>query len=287
MINRASSFLVLLCCAACTSNSTKDLDDARSAWLLVDNFETDELLERWTKIDARNDTDPYVPNPQVAEIRSDPETGNRFMLRKPAVDGVVGNRKALGFMPLPVPVQVGETYTLYVRFSVEYFPNNQSFGLSNVSASEIADQAYDSFEPMIRITDKRESDGSKNDGTLTVLSGYKTYSKIVNPATGKPARPLETGEWYELWCVVGNAPVEAGGQRYDLYVRGGEFAKQQLVFAGAQFRMQRTLPLMFFMTISNTGPRDDPYGNGGVRYDDIYLAQGRILSTPALRYQRL
>jgi len=284
MINPASSFLVLLCCAACTNNSTIDLNEAQSAWLLVDDFETGQLLERWTKIDARNDTDPYVPNPQVSEIRSDSETGNRFMLRKPAADGVVGNRQAIGFMPLPVPIQVGETYTLYARLSVEYFPNNQSFGLSNVTVSEIADQAYDSFEPMIRITDKRESDGYKNDGTLMVLSGYKTYSKIINPSTGKPARPLETGEWYELWCVVNNAPVEAGGQRYDLYVRGGEFAKQQLVFSGAQFRMQRTLPLMFFMAISNTGPRDDPYGNGGMRYDDIYLAQGRILSTPALRY---
>ena len=285
MIKRASKILVLLCCTACTNNATMDSSEARSGWLLVDDFETGQLRERWTKIDAQNDTDPYVPDPQIAEIRSDPETGNRFMLRKPAADGVVGNRKAIGFMPLPTPVEVGEIYTLYARFNVEYFPNNQSFGLSNVHASEIATQAYDSFEPMIRITDKRESDGYKNDGTLMVLSGNKSYSRIIHPATGKPARPLGTGEWYELWCVVNNAPIEAGGQRYDLYLRGGEFAEQQLVFSGAQFRMKRTLPLMFFMTISNTGPRDDPYGNGGVRYDDIYLAPGRILTTPAPRYQ--
>ena len=37
---------------------------------------------------------------------------------------------------------------------------------------------------MIRITDKKESDGYNNDGTLMVLSGEKAYSKIVNPATG-------------------------------------------------------------------------------------------------------
>lgn len=284
MVSRVSRFLLLLCCAACTTNSTISSNEAQSAWLLVDDFETGPTLDGWINVDAQNDTDPHVPNPQVSEIRSDPETGNRFMLRKPAADGVVGNRKALGFRPLPAPVPVGETYTLYARFNVEYFPNNQSFGLSNVPASEIADQAYDSFEPMIRITDKRESDGYKNDGTLMVLSGYKTYSKIINAATGKPARPLETGEWYELWCVVNNAPIEEGGQRYDLYVRGGEFAKQQPVFSGALFRMQRTLPLFFFMTISNTGPHDDPYGNGGVRYDDIYLAKGRLLSTPALKH---
>ena len=76
------------------------------------------------------------------------------MLRKPAADGVVGNRKAIGFRPLPVPIQVGETSTLYTRINVEYFPNNHSFGLSNSAASDIPDHGYDALEPMIRITDK-------------------------------------------------------------------------------------------------------------------------------------
>ena len=113
-----------------------------------------------------------------------------------------------------------------------------------------------------------------------VLNGYKTYSKIMNPSTGDAAKPMEPGEWYEIWAVVNNAAPEAGGQRYDLYVRGGEFEVQQRVFTGAVFRMQRTLPLTFFMAISNTGPHDAPYGNGGVRYDDIYMARGQTLSSP-------
>ena len=133
---------------------------------------------------------------------------------------------------------------------------------------------------MIRITDKAEPDGQKNDGTLMVLSGYKTYSKIVKPATGDAAQPMTPGKWYEIWAVVNNAAPAAGGQRYDLYVRGGEFAAQKRVFTGAVFRMGRTMPLTFFMVISNTGPHDAPYGNGGVRYDDIYLASGQTLSSP-------
>jgi hypothetical protein len=79
---------------------------------------------------------------------------------------------------------------------------------------------------------------------------------------------------------VNNSRRDAGGQRYDLYIRGGEFAAQQRVFTGAVFRMQRTLPLTNFMAISNTGPYEAPYGNGGVRYDDIYLAPGLTLSSP-------
>jgi len=251
-----------------------------SPWLLIDDFESGSALNNWTNIDVQNDTDPHVPNPQISEIRHDPATGNRFMLRKPAADGVVGNRKAIGFMPLPVPVQVGETYTFYARINVEYFPNNQSFGLVNVPAPEIPAHHYDSFEPMIRITDKQESDGYKNDGTLTVLSGDKAYSKIINPETGEPAKPLQPGDWYEIWFVVNNARRQDGGQRYDVYLRGGEFETQRLVFEGADFRMQRTLPLTYFMAISNTGPHDAPYGNGGVRYDDIYMAAGQTLSSP-------
>jgi hypothetical protein len=271
---------VTLLCASCAGTAPVDGGANRSAWLLVDDFESEDSLEYWTNIDIQNETDPHVPSPQITEIRTEPQTGNRYMLRKPAADGIVGNRKAIGFMPLPKPVRVGETFTFFTRVGVESFPNNHSFGLSNLAASEILTSGYDSFEPMIRITDKHESDGYKNDGTLMVLKGDKAYSKIINPATGRPAEPMAAGEWYELWYVVNNSRSEAGGQRYDLYVRGGEFDQRQRVFNGAEFRIRRELPLMYFMAISNTGPSKAPYGNGGVRYDDIYMAPGRTLSSP-------
>jgi hypothetical protein len=280
MTNVRIGFILLLTCSACSNPTTVETDGATNRWLLVDDFEAAQGLQGWTNIDVQNETDPFVPNPQISEIQAEPESDNKYMLRKPAADGVVGNRKAIGFRSLPVPIRVGETYTLYTRVSVEYFPNNHSFGLSNSSATDIPDHNYDALEPMIRITDKAESNGPKNDGTLMVLSGYKTYSKIVDPSTGKVANPMATDEWYELWWVVDNAIPDEGGQRYDLYIRGGEFATQQSVFNGAVFRMQRTLPLRYFMAISNTGPQDVPYGNGGVRYDDIYMAPGRTLSSP-------
>ena len=279
-IRRALWICALVFCAACATPSRPDATTGLSPWILIDDFESEDPLRNWTNIDVQNETKPWVPDPQITEIHSEPESGNRYMLRKPAADGVIGNRKAIGFTPLPVPVEVDETYTFYTRVNVEYFPNNHSFGLSNVAASDIPHLGYDSFEPMIRITDKYESNGYKNDGTLMALVANKAYRKIINPATGEPAKPLEPGQWYELWYVVNNAAYEAGGQRYDLYVRGGEFAAQQLVYAGAEFRMQRTMPLMFFMAISNTGPHKAPYGNGGVRYDDIYMAPGRKLSSP-------
>lgn len=277
---RVTSFFLLLCLAACTNNSTISSVERQSAWFLVDNFESGPPLNGWTHIDSENDTDPFVPRPQIAEIRVEPGSGNRYMLRRPAADGVVGNRKAIGFIPLPTPVQVGEMYTFYTRVNVESFPNNHSFGLANVAAADIPAYHYDAFEPMIRITDKFESNGYKNDGTLMVLTGNKSYSKIKNSETGGPADPMAPGTWYELWYVVNNAPRDAGGQRYDLYVRGGEFEARQLVFEDANFRMRRTSPLSYFMTICNTGPRDRPYGNGGVRYDDIYMAPGRNLTSP-------
>jgi len=275
-IARIAGCFALLICAGCATTPS----GAVSNWVLVDSFERQSELAGWIKIDAQNETQPYVADPQVAIIDRDAASDNAFMLRKPAADGVVGNRKAIGAKRLPVPIPVGAIATLHTRINVESFPNNQSFGLTNAAPSDIPGLAYDALEPMIRVTDKAESNGDKNDGTLMVLSGYKTYRKINNPSTGAAAKPLATDQWYELWCVINNATADSGGQRYDLYVRGGEFEKQQLVAKDAIFRMQRGQPLTHFMMISNTGPQDKPYGNGGVRYDDIYLSPGTLLSSP-------
>lgn len=255
---------------------------SESAWLLVDNFEGVSLSPEWTVVDTDNQTDPFVENPQVHDIRREAAMDNHYLLKKPAEDGVVGNRKAISFHPLPMKIAVGETATLYTRVFAEYFPNNHSFGLSNLGADEIPAAGYDAFEPMIRITDKAESDGTKNDGTLMVLSGYKTYAKILGASCENLAEPMRPGTWYEIWTVVMNSPKadRDGGQTYDLYVRGGEFTEQTRVFLGATFRMKREAPLTHFMTISNTGSKKSPYGNGGVGYDDIYIAPGRELSSP-------
>lgn len=272
------SLLALISCRADMAETSTDMP---TEWRLVSDFEQEGALKDWTNIDVQNETDPFVPNAQVTEHRTEAENGNRYMMRKPAADGVVGNRKALGFISLPETIGLGETYTLYTRINVEYFPNNHSYGLSNLAAADIPGANYDAFEPMLRITDKFESDGTKNDGTLMVLSGYKTYDKINNPLTGTAAKPLKPGLWYEVWAVINNATADAGGQSYDVYLRGGEFSSQQLVYSGAVFRMKREAPLTAFIAISNTGSKKQPYGNGGVRYDDIYIAKNRVLSTPA------
>jgi len=250
-------------------------------WLLVDNFESTTSINNWVNADVQNETKPFIKNPQVTIIESELDKNNKYLLRKPAAEGVVGNRKAISFLPLPQQVDVGETYTFYTRVNVEYFPNNHSFGLSNLTPEKIKTENYNAFEPMIRITDKKESDGSKNDGSLMVLSGaHKKYKSIVNPETGNKAAPLQEGQWYEIWYVINNSPLKDGGQSYDLYVKGGEFKTQQKVFTNANFRMKREQALTHFMAICNTGPKNKPYGNGGVKYDDIYMSEGLELSSP-------
>lgn len=265
---------------ACTSISPLSDDASGNAWILVDNFEAQESLDGWTVLDTQNDTDPFVPNPQITEIRQEATRQNGFLIRKPADEGIVGNRKALAWKTLPEEIAVGSTATIFTRINVEYFPNNHSFGLSNATAEEIAQLSYDAFEPMLRVTDKAESDGSQNDGTLMVLMGHKKYSKIFNAETGEVAKPLEPGEWYDIWYIVDNKVKSDGGQKYKVYIRGGEFKGQTLVFDGATFRIGREKALTQFIAICNTGPKKSPYGNGGVRYDDIYMAAGEELSSP-------
>lgn len=261
------------------SHETPKLSN-NTQWLLVDDFEQTTPLEKWLKMDTDNNTQPYINHPQVTEVRLEQQINNHYLIKKPAAEGIVGNRKAISITPLPTAVEVGETFTFYTRIKVEYFPNNHSFGLSNLSAQQIEQQHYNAFEPMIRVTDKLESNGYKNNGTLMVMGDNKSYHKIIHPKTGQAAQPLSEDTWYEIWYVVNNARLEKGGQSYDLYVRGGEFIEQQKVFEHAKFRMKREQALGYFMTISNTGSAKKPYGNGGLMYDDIYMAKGLTLTTP-------
>lgn len=250
-------------------------------WLLIDNFEKPNL-EGWHTADTQNDTNPFVDNPQVTEIRT---TGNNhYLIKKPAKDGIIGNRKALTYKALPMSIPVGATYTFYSRVMVEKFPNNHAFGLSNLTPKEIEKAGYNAFEPTIRVTDKFESNGYKNDGTLMVKidsnDKYRQYAKIRSADKQASAGPMETNLWYQLWVVVNNSKKEKGGQSYNVYMQGGEFKEQTLVYENADFRMKREKPLIYFFANTNTGSIKKPYGNGGLGYDDLYIAEGVNLTRP-------
>ncbi|MDO6427593.1 hypothetical protein Q4489_11235 [Thalassotalea sp. 1_MG-2023] len=267
----------IVCCfsvlSACATSQ-------HSTWLLVDDFE--QGLTNWHKVDTQNNTKPFIENPQVTEIRR--EKTNHFLIKKPAKDGVIGNRKALTFKALPVPVNVGETFTFYTRIQVERFPNNHAFGLSNLTPDEIVKAGYNAFEPTLRVTDKAESNGHKNTGALMVKISsndkYRQYDNIQHYAQQRDAKPLVAKQWYQIWYVVNNALKIHGGQTYRVYVQGGEFVKQTLVYEKADFRMQREQPLISFLANCNTGPLKQPYGNGGLAFDDIFMIKGVNLSNP-------
>lgn len=269
---------------ACTTVD-KDIPEAESTqWILIDNFEKSDSMNQWILRDTKNETEPYIENAQVTEIRSEDGNKNSYLIKKPAADGIVGNRKALSYLKLPVSIDVGEIVTIYTRINVQAFPNNHVFGLSNLNPEGIDKQDYNAFEPTLRVTDKSESNGYKNDGTLLVRQNDE-YKKIVNSLAKRPASPMAINTWYELWYVVNNAKVAEGGQKYDLYIRGGEFPNQQKVFSDADFRMKRELPLTYFLANCNTGPIKHPYGNGGLRFDDLFMAKGVLLTDPVNDYQ--
>lgn len=275
--------LAILACAGlggCASTSVESASQSASQWQLIDDFEGPNALNDWTTVDPQNETEPFVPNPQITEVRSEEGTGNKYLHRQAAAHGVVGNRKALAWTELPRPLAVGETATFFTRINLKQWSTNHVFGLTNQNGESITELGYDAFEPMIRITDRVEGNGKKLTGALMVLIGYKNYVPINNRATAGPADPLIPGEWYDLWYVVNNATKADGGQTYDFYVKGGEFAEQTKVFSGAVFRFGREQPLIHFVATSNTGPARAPYGNGAVRYDDIYMASGEMLSDP-------
>jgi len=240
--------LALLCCillvSACAYQNTYNTSNESTNWEKIDDFESDASLKDWTMIDTFNQTQPKIDNPQVTQVREEVGIDNHYLIKKPAADGILGNRKALSFKKLPTAIGVGETYTFYARVNVQAFPNNHVLGLSNLDSEGIIENDYNSLEPSLRITDRYDGNVNfKNDGTLA---------------------------------------VRKGGQKYDVYIRGGdEFPSQQKVYTGADFRMKRELPITYIYATCNGGPIDTPYGNGGVRYDDFYMAEGTVLSAPS------
>lgn len=253
-----------------------------ASWILIDNFEQEESIRAWTKADTNNETSPKVPNPQITERRSETQLlkTNAYLIKKAAKNNIVGNRKALTYKKLPLKVDVGETYTFYTRINVESFPNNHAFGLSNMLPADIELNDYNAFEPTLRVTDKTESSGLVNTGALMVKVD-NGYANIINPISNKEAKPLITGVWYQLWYVVNNALKRDNGQVYDVYIQGGEeFPVQTKVYSKASFRMARELPLIYFLMNCNTGSKLHPYGNGGLLYDDLYMAKYINLSEP-------
>lgn len=286
------AMIILMSMVGChASHLAKSVAESKDQWLLIDDFEatSEALNSQWKIRDVQNDTQPRVNNPQIAKVLKE-SNGNQYYLKKAAADGVIGNRKALSYIALPRAVEVGEIVTFYTRIMVDAFPNNHSFGLSNLLPAQIDQHSYNAFEPMLRVTDKTESNGYMNTGALMAIqsaqNGKAKYQDIMHEATNTPAKPLQTKTWYELWYVVDNAPVATDatskrlGQRYDIYIKGGEFIALQKVFVQGMFRMQRAQPLTTFVTIANTGPKKQPYGNGGLAYDDIYMSSGINLSTP-------
>ena len=278
-IMRVKYSLLLVACSGLLACSQNNQNAPSAKWLLVDNLE--QPLKGWTKADTDNQTQPYVANPQVTKIEvEDTAKGiNHFLIKKPAEKGIVGNRKALSYKKLPKTVPVGETYTFFTRINVASFPNNHAFGLSNLEPEQINVHGYDAFEATLRVTDKTESNGLVNTGALMVKTD-KGYSNIQNYAQAQSAKPLDTNSWYNIWYVVNNASVKMQGQQYNVYVQGGEFKNQTLVYKNATFRMKRERPLSYFLANCNTGPHKKPYGNGGLRYDDIYMIKGVNLTNP-------
>ncbi|MEI8641965.1 hypothetical protein P4S68_16290 [Pseudoalteromonas sp. Hal099] len=141
---------------------------------------------------------------------------------------------------------VGETYTFLPVINVASFPNIPCFGLSNLEPEQINVHGYDAFEATLRVTDKTESNGLDNTGALMVKTD-KGYSNIQNYAQAQSAKPLDTNSWYNIWYVVNNASVKMQGQQYNVYVQGGEFKNQTLVYKNATFRMKRERPLSYFL----------------------------------------
>jgi len=80
----------ILVVSACAHQNTNDASYEAADWKKIDDFESHAPLNDWTMIDTFNQTQPKIDNPQITEIREEANIDNRYLIKKPAADGVLG-----------------------------------------------------------------------------------------------------------------------------------------------------------------------------------------------------
>lgn len=226
---------------------------AGNSWQLVANFETQDALDGWSLFNADAEDVQWEVEPSgnaYLSVRATAEPFTRTML----------------IAPLPHTVEVADVVTLYGRMQPESHAVNTVWGLSGQAASAFPSLTYDAFEVIGRMMDDATDYITIRDGESYV------------PARGGDVGDLRLDTWYEYWFVVRNGGEASGGQTFDVYWRRDDNdAEPAKVYTNADFRISEEAPLTQFAIIANDGANG---ANGRMRFDDIFLVDGEVLSRP-------
>lgn len=179
-------------------------------------------------------------------------SGNKVIELKPGtfLNGTGGQNT---WFTIPIPAVTG-TGTIYGRYAKETDVVSPVWGTTPAATPA----SYGDFSQVF---------GHATDSILIVYdgTGYKTTNFALAPRT-----------WYEFWFVF-----DQPSNKYDLYIRGGEYTAITKIYSQATFRSKGTEPQKFFYARSTVGSLTAPAAVDDVYYDDIYIdTTGANLTTP-------
>lgn len=161
------------------------------------------------------------------------------------------------WMSIP-PIPDGTDGTLYLEFAQTDDAHNTTFG-TIVNESPIGEtlERWGNYYALSRI---QFSDFDIYDSPF-----YETFGAVTSST------------WYRIWMHIDSANDEL-----NLYVQGGDWPEQTLVYEGAGFRNDFALdPMINFLIIQAAGNLTNPTSGGYVYWDNIHVdTTGLNLSIP-------
>ena len=238
-------------------------------WTLVEDFSS---LDDWSVMNDNTACAGEDPEGcfRIQEVVTDPATGSGTVgLFRAAPLNMTTNWAAVALRPIDPPVlpEYNGVFTVYFEFAIEDFRQDTVFGTHAGDPTTLLPGTgyvkYGNFSTALRVT-------TAQGGLLEVRDEeVADYVVISNEA-------LATDTWYKVWLVHKNDNDFSNPEAltFDLYIEGGEWAAQTLVYSGAWYRSTEGA-VRNFSVIQTTGdPSATVFGNSGLLLRKLYVDYG-------------
>ena len=208
---------------------------------------------------------------RVQEVVSDPAGGGGTVgLFRAAPLNQEQNWGPIALRELETPIlsDYTGTFTVYYEFAVESLSQDTVFGLSALDSSGLVPGlvVYGSYATALRIS-------TLNAGLLQIRDEeVGEYVTVSNDA-------VQSNTWYKVWMVHHNDSDFQGNpdaQTYDVYIEGGEWTEQSLVYEGAWYRNTEANIRSFQVTQATGASASTLYGNSALFLRNLQIDYGGV-----------
>lgn len=258
-----------------------------SDWTLLYDFEGETALDG---VFATVITEGYGE----LQLHPDPMNPENTVFYAESGGYGVANHNTL-HVALDMPhIEVDSTVTMYMRYYQAGPSNSFHWTLTPIavgldSADRWEPRVWGQFEMILR-------HGLPADPSLVEIGNAGRYMRVGTIGSNENFVPFVhvDGVWYEYWMVIINE-IDPLDDRVHLYVRGGQFSEPTLLkiqlididnmptgdyIDFAYLRNGVDQPLRTMTISTQSGWQDNPFAGDHFYVDDIYVANGEVLTSP-------